>query len=396
MKTATAFSTVIDTRSALSAAYADLTEKLGGPPTWMTVHTTDAHPADLVVATLGDIAPGVPFQGGTSCQGVMTETGYHSNDGVSLGLFGIYDPDGVYSIGWSAVDGHSYLAGRDVIRQARAAAGQDKPPALIWITCAPGDEEALLVGIEEGLDGASVPIIGGSSADNTISGNWYQFTNDTVLRNGIVITALYPSTRVRYAFDNGYSPTEQKGYITKVAGRTVYEINRRPAAEVYNEWTNGAISDYMAGGNILAPSTLYPLGRSAEWTSGITFYQLSHPEAVHEDGALSLFTTAQPGDRIVLMESTIKGLVNRVDRITSAALAGMRAPSEQIAGALIIYCAGCMLAVQDNLPDVVERFNGALANQPFLGLYTFGEQGCAAFGENVHANLMMSIIVFER
>jgi hypothetical protein len=116
---------------------------------------------------------------------------------------------------------------------------------------------------------------------------------------------------------------------------------------------------------------------------------------VLENGALSLFTKAEPGERIVLMESSVKELVSRVDRITSRALAGLSAPDQQIAGALIIYCAGCMMTVQNEMPAVAQGFRQALGGQPFLGLHTFGEQGCAILGENVHANLMMSIVAFE-
>jgi hypothetical protein len=43
---------------------------------------------------------------------------------------------------------------------------------LIWITCAPGDEEGIIAGIEEKLGRTTTPIIGGSSADNTVEGNW--------------------------------------------------------------------------------------------------------------------------------------------------------------------------------------------------------------------------------
>ena len=74
---------------------------------------------------------------------------------------------------------------------------------------------------------------------------------------------------------------------------------------------------------------------------------------------------------------------------------GITAPERQIAGALIIYCAGCMMAVHNEMQTVVKGFRKALGSQPFLGLHTFGEQGCAVPGENLHANLMMSIIVFE-
>jgi hypothetical protein len=396
MKIASSFNTSRDTETALKSAYSDVENKLGGPPTWMAVHGTYQHPGETITTTLQTLAPGVPFQGGTSCLGVMTEAGFHSDKGVSLGLFAIRDAEGAYGVGHAAAEGDPRQAGYRAVRDALQNAGKNTPPLLVWITCAPGREEEILAGIEEGLAGANGPIIGGSSADNAVESKWYQITNGQVLRDGVVVTALYPSRPVRYAFDSSYIPTSHTGIITKASGRTIYEINHRPAAKVYNEWTKGAITDHLDGGNILAPSTLYPLGRTAVWSQGGAFYQLSHPEAVRENYALSLFTRAELGEEIVLMESSARDLVYRVDRVTSRALAGISAPAKQIAGALVIYCAGCMLAVQNEMPKVAKQFRQALGGQPFLGLHTFGEQGCALAGETVHANLMMSIIVFER
>jgi len=396
METASSFNTSSNTVEALEDAYADLESKLGGSPTWMAVHGTYHHSGEVITTTLHTLAPGVPFQGGSSCLGVMTEAGFHSDEGVGLGLFGMRDPQGVYGVGCSEPKAHSRQTGKDAITNALQNAGKNTPPILVWITCAPGDEEGILAGIEEGLAGANTPIIGGSSADNTVEGKWYQITNDRVLHNGVIVTAMYPSKPIRYAFDNSYTPTSHTGTITKASGRTIYEINHRPAADVYNEWTNGVITDYLDGGNILSPSTLYPLGRTAMWARGVTLYQLSHPEAVLENRALSIFTKAEVGEEIVLMENSPKDLVYRVDKITSRALAGVPAPDKQVAGALIIYCAGCMLAVKDEMQEVAKQFCEALGGQPFLGLFTFGEQGCALLGQNSHANLMMSIIVFEK
>ena len=396
MKTSSSFSTSSDTVEALKEAYSDLVNKLGGSPTWMAVHGTYQHSGEVITTTLATLAPGVPFQGGTSCLGVMTEAGFHSDKGISLGLFGIRDPEGVYAVGFSEAKSYSRRTGKEAITIALQNAGKNTPPSLVWITCVPGDEEGILAGIEEGLGGANTPIIGGSSADNAVEGRWYQITNGQVLRNGVVVTAMYPSRPMRYAFDSSYVPTSHKGIITKASGRKVYEIDHRPAADVYNEWTNGAIRDYLDGGNILSASTLYPLGRTAIWSEGAVFYQLSHPEAVLNNRAIRLFTKAEDGEEVILMKSSAKDLVYRVDRVTSKALANISVPDKQIAGALIIYCAGCMLAVQNEMNEVARQFNKALLGQPFLGLYTFGEQGRAYLGENAHANLMMSTIIFEK
>ena len=48
------------------------------------------------------------------------------------------------------------------------------------------------------------------------------------------------------------------------------------------------------------------------------------------------------------------------------------------------------------MPEVARQFRDALGGKPFLGLHTFGEQGCPYLGDNRHANLMMSMILFEQ
>ena len=54
--------------------------------------------------------------------------------------------------------------------------------------------------------------------------------------------------------------------------------------------------------------------------------------------------------------------------------------ASDVAGALVVYCGGCMLAVQGRMDEVVNGINAALAGRPFLGTFTFGEQGCFPAG----------------
>lgn len=195
----------------------------------------------------------------------------------------------------------------------------------------------------------------------------------------------------------GFEATDEKGFATKASGRTLLEIDGRPAAVVYNEWSKGLISDVLAdGGNILARTTLHPLGRIAGHIGNVPYYQLSHPDAVIENGALSIFTNVTPGDEFVLMQGTIDSLISRAGRVASSALETYSARPKDVAGALVVYCAGCMLTVQNRLNEVVESLRSALPNTPFLGVYTFGEQGCFLGGENRHGNLMISVLLFSK
>lgn len=72
---------------------------------------------------------------------------------------------------------------------ARPPSKQYRPPwiwpiapggsAMIWMTAAPGCEEALISGIAS-IVGDDVPITGGSSADNTVTGQLKQFTHEQI------------------------------------------------------------------------------------------------------------------------------------------------------------------------------------------------------------------------
>lgn len=65
-----------------------------------------------------------------------------------------------------------------------------------------------------------------------------------------------------------------------------------------------------------------------------------------------------------------------------------------VAGGLVIYCAGCRLAVGDELDAVRQQLNEAFDGAPNVAAFTFGEQGCLLGGENHHDNLMISAAVF--
>ncbi|MHC1600020.1 MAG: FIST N-terminal domain-containing protein [Candidatus Methanospirareceae archaeon] len=108
------------------------------------------------------------------------------------------------------------------------------------MTAAPGEEEEILAGIEE-VTGKDVPVFGGSSGDNDITGKWKQFANERVYSNGISLTAIYTDLKVGWALEAGYKRSEYRGTITKAEGRTIYEIDNQPAAEVYNYWTGGKV-----------------------------------------------------------------------------------------------------------------------------------------------------------
>ena len=395
MRIATTHSTAPDTDHAIRSAYEPLVRQLGGPPHWLFVEATVAHPGAAVQRALRALGV-VALHGSSSCVGVMTQAGMHSEGGYGLALFGLRDVDGAFGVGAAPLAEDPALAVGQAVQRAMDAAGRPgEMPALVWMTTAPGYEEACIAGIAA-LLGPEVPVVGGSSADDAIAGGWYQLTGDACHHQAVVVTGMYPSGRVSSTFQSGYGPTERRGRVTRADDRTIFAIDGAPAAEVYNAWTGGAIAAELGGGNVLARTTLFPLGRRVGTVGGVPYYRLAHPAAVAEGGAIELFAGFNDGDEVVLMSGDAESLVTRAGRVAADALALAGAEARDVAGALVVYCAGCMLTVRDRMEEVVAGLRQVLGEAPLLGCFSFGEQGCFVGGENHHGNLMISVTLFIR
>lgn len=367
--------------------------ELSGPPSIILCSASIAADLGPLQQNLG---ADIPFHGASSCLGVMTSDGPYVAQGSGVGILAISDPEGAYgSAVGPVIDGDVEAATQQVLLAALAQAGRPgEAPELIWLTATPGTEERIIASIQ-GIIGTGVPICGGSAGDNTVSGDWMVFDYEHRYSSGIALTVMFPSVRVGYAFHSGYRPTSTEGRVTSVDGRRILSIDDKPGAKVYNDWTAGKLDTAMeSGGSVIGNTSLSPLGRRRDAVAGFDYFLLSHPESVSQDGGLALFSDIEVGDQIVLMEGTEDNLVHRAPRVAENALEMARLDKQHISGALVIYCAGCMLTVQERMTEVADGLREALGGKPFLGTFTFGEQGCFIGGSNHHGNLMISVVVF--
>jgi len=395
MAIVTSWSCRRDATAAADEALDGIRAALDAEPDLLLVHTSCNHDVPTIVARLQQRVPDVPLHGGTSCLGVMTRSGFHTEEEHGLGLLGIVDPDGGYGAGLAAADdiGPEEAA---VMALERALAQAGRPgelPAAVLISVYPGHEEHVIQAIESHL-GASPPIVGGTSADNDMTGQWLQIANGEVAGQAASVAVLFPSGDVGYSFHSGYEPTSHRGRVTRASERVLHEIDGRPAAHVYDEWTGGVAAPVLGGGSLVPAATLSPLGRPVWSVSGVPFFRLSYPVEVLQDGSLLVFTDIHEGDEVVLMTGSVDSLVTRAGRVAAMAVEAAPFRPEETHGAFVLFCAGCMLAVQDRMPEVVAAIRKELGDAPFLGVFTLGEQGCFIGGENRHGNLMVAVLAF--
>ena len=231
MKISTGATSIADTPTAIATALAGLTVS---DPAYVVVHMAAGHdPIIVCTAIQQKFGADTAIHGGTSCLGVMTGNGTQIADGNGLGVAAFEDADGDFGVGLEDLGDDPRAAASRATKTALAAAGRSgEAPELIWLTAAPGSEEAVLAGVED-VVGRQVRIVGGSAADNSIAGEWFVFDPGQTIQNGVVVSVLFPSTTCQSAYQSGYAPTGKSGVVTKASGRRLHEIDGRPARSVY-------------------------------------------------------------------------------------------------------------------------------------------------------------------
>jgi hypothetical protein len=336
--------------------------------------------------------PGVPFVGATSCLGVGSAEGFRTERIVSaLWLVGEGFRFGVSAL---ARNGDVRAQGRELASNALKD-GHIPPEAARFaiVHATPGSEESLLAGLYDVLPKRTL-LVGGSAADNDITGQWSVWSSAGVHRTGAVLAVCDWPWRLTAMCQGGYLVTRHRGVVTRASGRTVYTIDGRPAAEVYNEWLGGTLKPFLqTGGTVLGNTTLCPLG-VPRTMDGLETHVVVHPEKVLlPERALTLFADVKEGEQLVLMRSTEGALVKQSGQLAEWALGSSGLTPDKLAGALLVYCAGCMLTIQKQVPDMLRDFQRTVGQTPFVSVFTFGEQGCVMPQRPEHGNLMTSVLL---
>jgi hypothetical protein len=358
-------------------------------PTWVLMYGAEDSPFDTILAAMHRHCPRVPAFGATSFGGVFTSSGFlrkvcllagDVNDGIRMAV-------SLQQVGAS----HAKECAAKACHEISSKLGTT--PNMLLLHATPGFEERILEGVAS-VHAKNVPVFGGSAADDLLAGKARVFAGTAVVREGFVLAGIASARDLQGAFMGGFLPTEHVGTITRVEGRVVSEIDGRPAAELYDEWTGGVITQQLkSGGSVVLNTNLSPLSRTVGTAHGMQRRILSHPHSVIlPTKALSFFSEFKRADQVTLMTSTADPLVSRV-RGTVERARGSQARVPR--GALLVYCAGSLSTMLDQADRICREFERAVAGAPFVGIATAGEQGAFfANAESWHGNLMCATVLF--
>lgn len=248
--------------------------------------------------------------------------------------------------------------------------------------------------------GEETPVLGGNAGDERQDGKWRQFTRDDVFADGVVLTAMYADGHVGCTLETGFRATDKEGVVTRSEGKTVYEIDGRPALDVYDQWLDGKFYDLVRKQSLgEAPllTSLNPLSKEVRGRQGQVHYLISRmvPDEKSVAGkCLNLHVPIEQGSRIRLLSGNWQTMLNRCERGPGQAMirGGIR-PREAAFG-IVFFCKLATKTIPETeLPKIPLLTANALDGVPFLGVITIGEQGPMPGFQNVNAHLAESIVI---
>jgi len=341
----------------------------------------------------------VKIWGLTSYKGVMTRDGWLKGKGLSLLAFSSNQMN--IGVGAAEIGKDPVMSGEIAVKSAIRDAGKgiNDKPKLVLMTSAFGHEEKLIKGIE-GVLGREVKIFGGASGDDDLSGQWRQLSTDQVYHNGVVVTVFYTDLKIGSMFGSGvgYIPTTKKGTVTKARGRTIYKIDNQPAGTVYNTWLNNEIAEKLKdGGSLMFEGILDPLTQTIKSSTGTTFNLTIHAiELKKEDKSLVVLATTEVGQEISLLHGSPEAHFNRPPVVAIMARTAGHISPDEVAGTLFLCCACTHMVLEDKVGGFIPMVNQVLNHAPFIGAFTFGEQGYIPGVGTRHQNLITNMIVFGK
>lgn len=383
------------TTEAIIADVSNQLQSLGYSPSLVIGYFNTEHSVNALREALVKLVD-CPFMLTSSCSGALGSDGGKYASKNDLALFCLEDSEGHYGVGIARIgESDPQQAAQQALLNALENSGLEyESPAFIWCALPPGNEEAILSGFAD-IAGSKIPVFGGSGADNDISGNWQFASREQSGSDLVMVSVLHTSKPLGMSYSSGYKPSDKRCKVTEANGRELTSINGQSAASYYDALTGGSISAKLEGDDrsVLAETTLSPLGYEVSISHGVPEYLLSHPSDVTEQGGLSLFTNVSTDTEFTLMEGSVESLAVRAEKVVANAIELLPEASEPV-GVLMIYCAGCMLAIGDEVDTMLGHVRKGIDGIPVVAAYTFGEQGQFLDKQNRHGNLMISAVVF--
>jgi hypothetical protein len=233
-------------------------------------------------------------------------------------------------------------------------------------------------GLEENLPSERfLPLWGGGAGNNF--NDWasppYQYCDDEVITDGVSYALLSGKTRAGWAISHACIPIGGERIVTRGQGNVIYEIDGKPAMEVFKE--------YIPEGTLTDDCDWFPYAVSLSLCFKAPSYMKDEEYVVRgmpvvsmADGSITVQTEVPEGTSVWLSSRDKEKISTGFDRMAAQIKEQLDSDQPKLVFQFECGTRGKMMFREQEKLELQKRFRRSLDPEaPWVGFYTVGEIG---------------------
>lgn len=231
-------------------------------------------------------------------------------------------------------------------------------------------EEAVLAA--SSILGPQVKFAGGAAADNLAFKQTRVFGQQQELTDAVSLCFVQSRQPVVIAVKHGHKPISEPLRITKAKDNILYEIEGRPALDVWKDCVRERVKAEGVDIDTLSCQDLskWLLKYEAGLMTGAE-YKIRFPASCNSDGSLNFVCTMMEGAVIKIMDSERKDQIQSVREAVQKALDATQ--GMDVAGGIVFDCACRAMILEEEFSKALSECKEMIGGFPFIGCETYGE-----------------------
>ncbi len=302
---------------------------------------------------------------GCTTDGEISSNGFDTDSAVLAGM--ITENINFHVTYVENISADSEAAGRKLAQQL--------PPAVRHIQLISdgitGNGCAILRGLHSVLD-PKIPIVGGTAADGDRFQRTWQFAGTRMLTDAAVAMGFSGKFRIGLGVGSGWTPVGIGRKVTRAVGSILYELNGKPALEVYSRLL-GKHAELLPSVGVEYPLALLDENTACALQDQDYPYLMRATMAVNpQDGSIKFAGEVPEGARVRLTCGEPHCILEASKRAIRRAKSDLGEARPALA-----FCFSCMarkIILGRHIKEEVQAIKEELGPQvPIIGFYSYGE-----------------------
>ncbi len=232
-----------------------------------------------------------------------------------------------------------------------------------------GNGADIVRGVLQSL-GDHFPVVGGASGDDFKFEKTYQYLNDKVYSGSVVGLGMCGSLTFGIGVKHGWMPVGLPKKATKSSGSTLFELDGKPAIEIYEEYFGAENIEELRTQTLAKLAVNYPLGIKIQGSDEML---IRDPLTVDEHGSITCAAEVPEGSDVRLMIGSREDAIKVAELAANDAVASLNGNAPH--AVLIFNCIARSKLFGDRASDEIRAMQNAFGREtPLIGFYTYGEQ----------------------